>query len=455
MDDQLSLPGMDAAPPPTPPGEGVRAIDLTQAPRLRRVDRAQVRLVPCALEESLPCEHDARLVWDLVTQLDLSPFEGKVAARGSVPGRPATDPRILIALWLYAGIKGVGCGREIDRRVHCDDGFRWIAGGVSLDYHILNDFRVGHEGELDGIFTATVAALVKQGLVDVTRLAQDGLRVRASAGSNSFRREKTLKELHADAQEHLVALKKQSDGEFLSRQQAKELSDAKDREARIAKALALLPDLRAAHEEASKRKGKEPGEVRVSMTDPEARMMRMPDGGSRPAYNVQLSADVKGRAIVGVDVTSEGVDYGQATPMRQQVEERSGQTVNEQLVDGGFASLKEIDEGERAGVAMYAPVPNKCKNRNPDADPYARKRDDTDATFRWRQRMATDEAKTIYKQRGATIETINGDLTEHRGLRRLRVRGPTKVRCVLLWLALAYNILRFRKDLITVMCEKS
>lgn len=430
-------------------------MDWSQPPRLRKVDRLQVRMVPCSLEETLAGEHDARLVWALVSRLPMKAFEDKVSARGSAPGRPATDPRVLIALWIYAGIRGVGCGREVDRLVHCDDGFRWIAGGVSLDYHIINDFRVNHEAALDEVFTSAVAALVKQGLVDVTRLTQDGLRVRASAGSDSFRREASLKRLHEDAKAHLAALKKQCEAEHLSKKQAKQLADAQDREARLERALELLPQLQESINESAKRRGEEPKEARVSTTDPDARRMQMPDGGTRPALNAQLAADTKGRAIVGVSVTSEGVDFAQATAMREQVEKRTGQQVKEHLVDGGYASLKSIDEGEKAGVAMHAPVSKKCKNRNPDADPFARKRDDTDDTFRWRQRMSTDEAKAIYKERGSTIETVNGDLTEHRGLRRLRVRGPTKARCVLLLLALAYNLRQFENALIAALCEKS
>lgn len=453
MDDQLSLPGMEAE--EAPPVAGGGEIDLSLPPRLRRVDRAQARFVPCALEETLPPEHDARLVWDLVTRLPLKPFEDKVAARGSAPGRPATDPRILLTLWVFAGIRGVGCGREIDRLIKCDDGFRWIAGGVSLDYHLINDFRVGHEAAFDEVFTATVAALAKTGEIDITRLTQDGIRVRASAGSDSFRRDKSLKELHADAQAHLGSLKKQTETEYLSKKEAKQLADAKDRVERLERAAALLPELQESINTSAHRRGEKPTEARVSMTDPDARRMKMPDGGTRPAYNVQLAADVKGRAIVGVDVTSEGVDTAQATPMREQVEQRVEQTVKEHLVDGGYASLKAIDEGEKSGVTMYAPVSQRCRNRNPDADPHARKRDDTDETFAWRTRMATAEAKTIYKQRGSTIETINGDLAEHRGLRRLRVRGPTKVRCVVLLLALAYNLRQFENLLIAALCEKS
>ncbi len=452
MDDQLSFPGMEAASSPAPAGP--REIDLSLPPRLRLVDRSQARFMPCSLDQTLPPEHDARLVWDFVGSLPMKVFEDKVVARGSAPGRPATDPRILLTLWIYAGIRGIGNGREVDRLVHCDDGFRWIAGGVSLDYHIINDFRVAHEDAFEHVFITTVVALVRAGLVEVTRLAQDGVRIRASAGSDSFRRDKSLKELLEDARAHLAALKKQTEKEYISKKEAKQLADANDRVKRLEHAAALLPELQESMNASAKKRCEKPGEARVSTTDPDARRMQMPDGGTRPAYNVQLAADVKSRAIVGVDVTSDGTDYDQATPMREQVEKTTGVKVKEHLIDGGYASLKTIDEGEKAGTTMYAPVSKKCQNRNPDADPYARKKNDTDEIYAWRTRMNTDEAKAIYKQRGSTIETINGDLTEHRGLRRLRVRGPTKVRCVVLLLALVYNLRQFENVLIAAMIAK-
>jgi transposase len=450
MDDQLSLPGMDP-PPPVPEA----AIDQTQEPRLRRVDRAQVRMTPCSLDESLPADHPVREVWAVVQRLDCSKFESGIRARGSAPGRAATDPRVLLALWLYATIDGVGSGREIDRLVHVDDRYRWLAGGVSLDYHLVNDFRVRHEVELDDLFTQVVAALVKQGLVEVTRLSQDGIRVRAGAGSDSFRSESSLRTLLEEARTRIGTLKHQNDPSFSARQQAKRLADAQDRAARIEAALELLPGLQAAHEQSCKRRGEEPAPVRVSTTDPQARKMKVADGGYRPAYNVQLAMDTQSRVIVGVDVTGSGVDSAQATPMRQQVEQRTGQRVKEHLMDGGYASLDSIDEAEKAGVTVYAPVSKKCQNRNPQADPYARKKDDTDETFAWRQRMQTDEAKAIYKLRGSTIETINADLAQHRGLRQFPVRGPTKVRCVALLMVLAHNLLRFATELITDVREKS
>ena len=414
-------------------------------PRLRRVDRSQVRMLACSLDELLPDDHRARLVWRVIQTLDLGAFDAAVMARGSEPGRAATDPRILVALWLYAAIEGVGSGREVDRLCDCHDAYRWLAGGVSLNYHTINDFRVTHEAALDDLFTQVIATLVKQDLIDVTRVAQDGVRVRAGAGASSFRSASSLERLRDDARSHLASLKRQNDPSLSAQQHAKRLSDARDREARLNAALAQLPVQQSAQAKAAKRSGlSKPRETRVSTTDPDARKMKVADGGYRPAYNVQLACDPRSRAIVGVDVSQRGSDSGLDQPMREQVERRTGQRVAEHLMDGGYASLDAIDQTERAGVTVYAPVkqPRAC-DRDKGIDRHARKPKDTDHTFAWRKRMTLDASQTIYRERASTIETINADLTEHRGLRQFPVRGSPKVRTIALWLALAYNILHF------------
>jgi hypothetical protein len=165
----------------------------------------------------------------------------------------------------------------------------------------------------------------------------------------------------------------------------------------------------------------------------------MPDKGFRPAYNAQFATDTESRAIVGVDVTNAGTDANLATPMRQQVEQRTGCKVQEQLVDGGYASLQEIEKATEAGTTIFAPPP---ASRKADSR-YTPRTTDSEAVVAWRRRMATDEAKAIYKERSATSETVNADLTTHRGIRQLSVRGLRKARCIMLWFALAYNLMHF------------
>jgi len=398
---------------------------------------------PCSLDELLPDDHDARLVWDLVQTWDLSRFLDAVRARGEAPGRAATDPELLVALWLYAATRGVAGGRELARLCGQSDPYRWLCGTVPVNYHMLNDFRVEREAALKDLLTQMLAVLIRGELVTVSRVAQDGTRVRAGAGLKSFKRRDTIERSLRQAQAHLEIIGKQAERaeDATERRRAAEARAAQRKVDRMKQALEELAKVEAAEarQKAEPTKGNPP---RASTTDPEARFMRMPDGGDRPAYDVQLAVDVQSRAIVGVDVTDAGSDAGLAEPMREQVEERTGGTVKDHLVDGGYVKLDDVDRAAAAepAVTLYMPVP---KPRKAGADPHQPKTTDSDAVAQWRRRMGTPEAKAIYKGRASTIETINAELKTERGLTPFRVRGASKVRCVALWCALAYDVMHF------------
>jgi transposase len=418
-------------------------VDLGPAPppRLRRPDRQQMLMRPCALDELLADDHDARLVWRLVETWDLSRFLDTIRARGERPGRSATDPKLLVALWLYAATRGVAGGRELARLCETSGPYRWLCGSVPINYHMLNDFRVDHEQALKGLLTQMLAVLIRGGLVTVGRIAQDGTRVRAGAGANSFKRRDTIERSLQQAEAHLEIIERQAKRaeDATQRRQAAEARAAQRKVDRMKQALEELAKVEQAKSQ-QKKKPTRSNPARASTTDPEARFLRMPDGGTRPAYNVQLAVDTDSRAIVGVEVTNAGSDAGLAEPMREQVAERTGGAVTEQLVDGGYVKLDDLDRAAAAepAVTLYMPVP---KPRKKGADPHQVKKTDSDAVAQWRLRMGTPEAKEIYKGRASTIETVNAELKTERGLKPFRVRGLSKVRCVSLWCALAYNVM--------------
>src|SRR3989338_8802370 len=178
-------------------------------PRLQRPNRAQVELRPVDLEGLLPADHRARIVWDFVEGLDLEPLHAEIKAVEGHAGRPPIDPAILMALWLYATVEGVGSARAVARLCEEHDAYRWLCGGVSVNYHTLADFRVQPVESLDRLLTTSVATLMSEGLVTVTRVAQDGVRVRANAGAASFRRRRRLEESLAEAQAQLEALRQE------------------------------------------------------------------------------------------------------------------------------------------------------------------------------------------------------------------------------------------------------
>jgi transposase len=432
MDEPAARPQPD--PGPLPP------------PRLRRPDRQQMTMRPCSLDELLPQDHDARTIWTVVLSWDLSRFLEAIRARGDEAGRAATDPRLLIALWLYAATRGVASARELDRLCRESDPYRWLCGGVSLNSHTLSDFRVEHEAALDNLLTQMLAVLIQGQAVAVDRIAQDGTRVRVSAGANSFKKRETLEQARQKARDHLAIIKRQAQRleETTVRRQKAEHRAAKEKLARIEEALKQLAEVERAKAEQKDKPTKE-NPPKASTTDPEARFMRMPDGGTRPAFNVQLAVDTQSRAVVGVEVTNAGSDAGLSEPMRQQVEQRTGGEVKEQLLDGGFVKLEAIDSATADDTTMYMPVP---KPRKAGTDPHQPKRTDSEAVGDWRKRMATAEAKEIYKQRAATIETVNGELKTERGMGRFLVRGLRKARCVALWSVLAYNLVHFGAKLL-------
>jgi transposase len=421
---------------PLPTGDE-KQDDANTLPRLLRANREQIELRPVDLEGVLPADHRARVVWDFVQGLDLRQFHATIRAVDGHAGRPAIDPAILLALWLYATLEGVGSARAVARLCEAHDAYRWLCGGVGMNYHTLADFRVGHAAEVDALLTQSVASLRSAGLVQLTRVAQDGLRVRASAGQGSFRRGPRLAQFLAEAATQVAVLRAEVDADpqaTTRRQAAARERAARERHERVQRALAELPKIAAL----KRKKGKPPDEARASTTDAEARTMHLPDGGFAPAFNVQLASTPGSQVIVGVDVTNVGSDAGQLRPMVAQVAQRYGDYPAQWLVDGGYTAQTGLQEVSRQGCQVYAPVP---PARRTTRSPYDARPSDSAEIIAWRQRMQTPEAQALYKERAATAECVNA-LARNRGLRAVAVRGLAKVRAVALWFALAHNLLR-------------
>ena len=372
-----------------------------------------------------------------------------VKARDSNAGRVEIDPRVLFALWLYATLDGVGSGREVTRLSQEHDAYRWICGGVSVNYHAVNDFRSGNAELMDELLTDNVATLAAAGAIRLERVAQDGMRVRADAGAASFRRQASLQEHLNEAGELVHTLKKlaQADPGRAKRQaQAARLRAAREREERIQAALEQPPQVAAV----KKRNGGKAEEARASTTDADARVMKMGDGGFRPAFNVQFATTCEEQVIVGMDVVNAGSDMAQLAPMVHQAEQRLGHSPQAWLVAGGFPAHEQIDAVAHK-TEVYAPVPEPRAKKDAkkdeqgnevQQDKHQPKPDDSEAVAEWRQRMASDEAKEVYKQRAATAECVNAQ-ARNRGLLRMPVRGLPKVRSVVgLLFVLAHNLMR-------------
>lgn len=448
----------------------------SRLPRLRQAERDQVELRPLSLDDLVASDHRVRLVWAFCETLDLGPLYRAIKAVEGRPGHPPADPRILLALWLFATTEGVGSARALARLCEQHVAYQWLCGGVSQNHKTLADFRVAHGAVLERLLVDSFAALLRAGIASLDRVAQDGVRVRASAGAASFRRRSTLKECHRAAKVHLDRLRSELDADpsALSRREAAARERAAmDRVRRVEAAVAAAEALDAAGRMRDRRAGataevkttpaeaeggadeaglgegratgphRETGqpdaarvEPRVSTTDAEARVMKMADGGFRPAFNVQFAADTKSGAVAAVSVDNVGSDMGKMAPMSDALAAAYGTRPGEHLADGGYAKLADIDRLEAAGVTAFVPVP---KPRDPTRDRFAPRPDDTKAVADWRARMSTDEAKAIYKQRAATSERVNAQ-ARNSGLTRFIVRGVDKAKAVACWHGLANNM---------------
>jgi len=454
--------------------EQVSAARPVGAPRLRKAERRQVSLRPISLEDLLPSDHRARFVSAFAERLDLSALYGAVKAVEGHPGHPPADPRLLLALWLYATVEGVGSARELDRLCREHIGFEWLCGGVGMNHTTLADFRVAHGAVLERLLVDSFAAMLKCGHASLDRVAQDGMRVRAAAGAASFRRQAALKRCRAEAAAEVARLRAELDADpagLSRRQAAARQRAAADRERRVEAALAMAGQL-AATRQAVPRSGepdppgpedgpvedgpvedgpvgasaaRPPPEPRVSTTDAEARVMKMPDGGFRPAFNLGFASDPRSGMIAAVTLDNSGSDKGQLRPMSERLAEAYGQRPGEHLADGGFVRLADIEALAAAGVAVFAPVP---KPRDAGRDPYAPLESDGSGVAAWRRRMGSEAGKAVYKQRAATAECANAQC-RNRGLLRFLVRGLEKAKAVGLWHALAHNMIRTGRLLAT------
>jgi transposase len=419
--------------------------------RFIRADRAQTYWDFVDLDALVPGGHRARMVMGFVESLDLSALYETILAREGEPGRPPPDPAVLLALWLYATIEGVGSARQLERLAQHDPAYRWLAGGVPLNYHGLADFRVAHVAVLDRLLTESVTALIAEGVVSLAEIAVDGTKVRANASRASFKTGGKLARIEAAVAQRLAGLKSEieSDPEASSRRRrAAQERAAREVKERTERARAALDRVRAEKEKRAKThaqdEAKKKSEPKASLSDPEARCMRFPDGAIRPAYNAQIAATPKQGIIVSVAMTDRRNDAGLAAPMVGDIVRRYGRTPENLLVDTHYATVEDIAalaEHPAGPVKVYAPIPAERDDVKPTtlARRAKQRMREPESVKEWRGRMVTPEAEEVYRLR-KRIERINADLKNH-GFGFIRLRGLIKAKAVALWYALANNLM--------------
>jgi len=424
---------------------------MTREARFLRADRQQTRWDFVDLEGLLPNDHRARIVVGFVEGLDLSALYAAIKAREGEPGRPPPDPAILMALWLYATVEGVGSARQLERLTQSDLAYRWIAGGVPLNYHGLADFRVAHVGLLDRLLTESVTALIRSGVVSLDEIAVDGTKVRANASRSSFKSADKLSRIEAAVERRLAALKAEIENDPKASSQRR--LAAKERAAREVKERAdrareALDKVRAEKEKRAKThpqdEAKKKSEPSASLTDPQARCMRFADGAVRPAYNAQIAATPKEGVIVSVEMTDRRNDAGLAAPMVDDIVRRYGKAPTNLLVDTHYATSGDIAALASRPVdpvTVFAPPPTERDDvKSETLAKRAKKRaKEPESVKAWRRRMDTAAGQETYKSR-KLIERINAHIKNH-GFGFLPVRGLVKAKAVALWHALANNLM--------------
>jgi transposase len=397
--------------------------------------RSQVEIRFDVPEDMLPPTHPARVLWTLLGRLDLGRFtDGYRSVEGSA-GRGLLSPRMMLTLWLYAISDGVGSAREIERLTNTHTAYRWIVGTLKVSHHKLSGFRVGCRDAFDALFTDVVSTLLHANLVSLSVMAQDGTRVRAAASAPSFRTYGSLLECREQAALHLKAvLAAADDPEYTRAQHTCREAAARDFENRVEAAITTVEQMQKPRDSSDKKS------PRASTTDAEARIMKMGDGGFRPAYNVQYAVvgDAGGgpRTIVGVQVTNVGSDMGSLSPMADQVEKRTGVLPETVLADGGHAKGEDIAELRRRGVDVIVPPHDRAKSidqlKAEGADP---------EIIAWREQMETEEAKQLYRMRAGLCELANAHQKSHQAITEFLVRGIDKVTCVILMSGISANLL--------------
>lgn len=413
-------------------------------PRLLKPIRNQVEMNYCSIDDMLDKDHPIRNVWRYVENLDLSKKLLKIKSIEGHVGRPAIDPKILVSLWLYATIEGIGAASVIAQRVKDSLSYKWLCGDVPVEVRTISQFRADNGDLFEDILIQGIVILQKSGLVELKEIAHDGLRVRAHASKDTFKDKKSIKLLLKEAKERVSILKRE-----LEEDKGKHVIKVKERELRHAES--KLKVLKDAQNEVSKfiddqkksrRRNRkknmtkeEKDEVKISITDPEARIMKLPGGGFRPAYNFQYAVDTATYVVVGVDVVQARSDNGQLYPMYKKIKKHFGVKPEKYLADGGYKKMESIEKLEKDNCEVYLPVQSSSKNN------FKPQKNESEELQNWRNRMSTDEGKQVYKRRASTIECINARF-RNLGLYKVLVRGLKNVRNVANIFAIAHNMSR-------------
>lgn len=419
--------------------------------RIRTANRNQVEYIVRSLDQLIPEDHRARDVWDYVSNIDLDQFYENIRVPAGGQGPSTADPKVLLALWLYAILEGVTSARQIDRLCREHLAYMWLCGGVVMNHHTISDFCNIHGTKFRSLLQESIAILWKSGRFSSDEVAQDGTKVKANAGGSSLRTEKTLKRYLEEADQYLKRIEKEhkeNPSASTMREKAAKERAASERKVRVQQAIEEMAKyksqrVKSAKENYDKLTVEDLAKMRTSVTDPECRRMKMGDGGFRPAYNVQFVTSCSKKVILGVDVVNT-LDPGTVNLLMQNVHENltkagCAKFPTRWLADSAYANKKDTAAAEAhfPDTTLYSPPTGNGK-----VDALSPRKSDTPAMKRLRERMRTEEAQVIYKKRSSTAEFANA-VAKNRGMKEFNVRGIQKVTNMALLYAIVHNMAIF------------
>ena len=412
--------------------------------------RNQIEMHINSLDMLLPRDHKARGIWEFVDQMDTRACFVNIKTFFGKTGRSATSPKILFALWLYSILDGNTSARKLEELCKNHNVYKWLAGGVSINRTMLAEFRSIDPMIFEDLLTSCLAVMLQAGLINDTDFAQDGTRIKANAGFNSYRREETLQALKAEIKAYIKQLNAENidcTNAHAKREKAREARIANERLSRVEEALKTLEKERDLKESNGKSYSEPPTDedlknVRVSTTDPDVRKMKMGDGGYRLAYNVQFATGLDSRAIYGVDVVTT-LDPGTSPRMMCKVHSRLEKLcmspAENWIADAAFSAKEDVNVNAELFPSCRYFAPPKPRE---GIDPKKHRRSDSEAIKKWRDMIGTDEVEDLYKLRCSTAEFSNAQV-KNQGLREFSVRGLFKVKGMAILHAIAQNVSRY------------
>jgi transposase len=480
--------------------EGTNGCEARPKPRFKPINRQQLIMRTLDVERLVAVDHPVRAIWEMMGEVDLSGFEKEIRAVEGRAGQATLEPRLLGSLWVYAYSEGISSARELSRMTEHDAGCQWLTGMSTVNHHTLSDFRVDFKAGLDGLFVQVLGLLSAAGLIELKQVMQDGTKIKANAGKDTFRREQRLRE-HLQLAEKQIREMGDPRSDAISQRVAKARERAlREKKEKLEVALEELKKVRQTKAE------KEASETRTSTSDPQARIMKNSDGGFVPAYNVQISTDAAHGIVLDVQAVQAAADWDQLIPGVERIEQNVG-TMSQMIVDAGYTNRENIVAMAERQIELIGPGPQKPMNRqrydergiadgfHADAFRYdeeakhyvcpsgkilrlttrerhagrikfkyqARPSDCQSCPFREQccpksrsrritrsedsetvkafiARMESEPAKQIYRKRAGVAEFVNAWLKDKIGLRQFRLRGLVKVQAECVWAVLTYNI---------------